>query len=157
MNLWIFRNLNKRGKHCSNLQRTSNQMRVCVCVSDSGGVRHRGSWGGEGQGKCLGEYINSHSLPKKCKVPQGSREERGYVWLRKFRAAFWSNICLLPTSLLIITPMTFLHNVFFFGGSDQQLISAFPFPDHSTHPAILPPSALSRSSLSFTSYSPQNL
>ena len=50
-----------------------------MCVSDGGGGKGWGSWGGEGQGKCLDEYINSHSLPKKCKVPQGSREEKGYI------------------------------------------------------------------------------
>lgn len=99
---------------------------VCVYQMQVG-VRDRGSWGGEGQGKCLDEYINSHSLPKKCKVPQGSREEKGYVWLRKFRAAFWSSICLLPTSLRIITPMTFLHNVFFLEVLTNNLFQPFPF------------------------------
>ena len=53
---------------------------MCVCVHQvEMGVRARVRWGGEGQGKCLDEYLNSHSLPKKCEVPQCSREEKGYV------------------------------------------------------------------------------
>ena len=69
-------------------------MYVCVHQVEMG-VRARVGWGGEGQGKCLDECMNSHSLPKKCKVPQSSREEKGYIWLKKKRAALWSNIWLV--------------------------------------------------------------
>ena len=116
---------------------------MCVCVYQvETGARARGRWGGEGQGKCLDEYLNSHSLPKKCKVPQHSSEERGYIWLKKTRAALWTNVCL--ASHITSDHHFQVFSAQFFFGSDHELISAFPFPDHSTYLAILLPSAPSR-------------
>lgn len=107
----------------------------------------------------FGEYINTHSsknakcLPKKCKVPQGSKE--GGVtctggsseWL--YEAAY----SLLSMSFLIIIPMFFLHN-FPFGILTIGLIQLFPLPTTATYQllATLLMSVLSRSFLFPTSY-----